>query len=267
MLSDYIDSNYFREYRQIVGFTNQGFAKSFFGAKDVHPSVDINYIVNLNARLFEIIDKINKIVPDSIKYEDIREFEKEFITDAFETMKEHSILSRLNNQGRRPEEVYFSWMRGYTIANYFMKALSRMFGINLEDIEIIGEDDLKKIETFKRTPTADLQLNLDGIGKVRLEVQSGFQGINDIKQHKVMVAKRIFQSDATITLVIHFDIYNGQVGIVRVDNVSDNDINWITRQQLEGQTVFNIDQNYFVWKLTEDCPTTEDIKGIITKID
>lgn len=125
----------------------------------------------------------------------------------------------------------------------------------------------QKIETFKRTPTADLQLNLDGIGKVRLEVQSGFQGINDIKQHKVMEAKRIFQSDATITLVIHFDIYNGQVGIVRVDNVSDNDINWITRQQLEGQTVFNIDQNYFVWKLTEDCPTTEDIKGIITKID
>lgn len=267
MLCENIDSNYFKEYRQNLGFTNQGDAKAFFGAKDVLPTVDLNYIGSLNVRLFEIIEKINKVVPENIKYPDTKQFEKEFITDAFEIMKENDILQRLNNQGRRPEEVYFSWMRGYTIANYFMKALSEMFGTNLADIEIIGDDDLMKIETFKRTPTADLQLHLEGVGKVRLEVQSGFQGINDIKQHKVLEAKRIFQEDGTITLVIHFDVYNGQVGIVRVDNVSDTDVNWITRQQMEGQTVFNVDQNYFVWKLTENCPTKEDITGIIREND
>ena len=123
----------------------------------------------------------------------------------------------------------------------------------------VPDDDLRKIETFKRTPTADLKLEIENVGKIRLEVQSGFQGTNDIKQHKVLEAKRIFLKDGTKTLVIHFDIYNGQVGIVRVDNINDTDLNWITRQQMEGQTVFNIDQNYFVWKLTENGPTKEDI--------
>jgi hypothetical protein len=169
----------------------------------------------------------------------------------------------MNNQGRRSEEVYFSWMRGYTISNYFMKALSKMFSINLEDIQIIGEDDLGSIETFKRTPTADLQLELSGIGSIRLEMQSGFTGINDIKHHKVREAKRIYDEDGTLTLVIHFDIYNGQVAVVRLDNIDDDSVNWITRQQMEGQTVFNIDQNSFIWKLTEDPPTKEDIVGII----
>ena len=46
-------------------------------------------------------------------------------------------------------------------------------------------------------------------------------------------------------------MFNGQVAFVRLDTIEDNDINWITRQQMEGQTVFNIDANYFVWKLTQ----------------
>lgn len=265
MLSTNIDTNYFREFRRNLGFTNQNDAKAFFGAKDVLPQVDLDYVEQLNLRLAEIVNKINSIVPVHIRHNRTDEFNKEFITDAFKIMKDFNILARLNNQGRRPEEVYFSWMRGYIIANYFMKALSVMFGTELEEIEVVGDDDLKNIATFKRTPTADLQVHLNGFGKVRLEIQSGFQGVNDIKQHKVLEAKRIFQEDDIITLVVHFDIYDGQVAIVRVDDISDADVNWITRQQMEGQTVFNIDQNYFVWKLTEDCPNTEDIAGIISR--
>lgn len=263
MICNNIEADYFKEYRHHLGFTNQNDTKTFLGAKDVIPNVDLDYIESLNGRLFEILNKINSIVPANIKQDDIKGFEKEYITDAFNIMKDHDILPRLNNQGRRPEEVYFSWMRGYIIANYFMKAMSEMFGTNIKNIEMIGDDDLQKIETFKRTPTADLKLNLEGLGVVRLEVQSGFQGINDIKQHKVLEAKRIFKEDNSITLVIHFDIYNGQAGIVRIDNISDSDINWITRQQMEGQTVFNIDQNFFIWKLTDTCPTKEDIITII----
>lgn len=61
------------------------------------------------------------------------------------------------------------------------------------------------------------------------------------------------------SLVIHFDLYNGQVAFVRIDEVDDDNINWITRQQMEGQTVFNIDQNYFAWKLTEKPPRYIDL--------
>jgi hypothetical protein len=82
-------------------------------------------------------------------------------------------------------------------------------------------------------------------------MQSGFTGINDIKQHKVLEAKRVFLDNTVHTLAIHFDLYNGQVAFIKLDEIKDDSVNWITRQQMEGQTVFNIDQNYFVWKITE----------------
>ena len=85
-------------------------------------------------------------------------------------------------------------------------------------------------------------------------MQSGFQGINDIKQHKVLEAKRIKREENISSMVIHLDLFNGQVAFVRLDEIEDDSVNWITRQQMEGQTVFNIDQNYFIWKLIEFPP-------------
>lgn len=249
-----LDSRYFREYRTKLGFTNQNEAKAFFGAKDIKPTVDYEYIKLLNSRLYEIIYKINFLVVDEIKNNEIESFLEENITSVFEKLERSNILPRLNNQGRRPEEVYFSWMRGFVISNYFIKALSNIFEVSIDDIELIGDDDLKNIDAFRRTPKADLQVNLDSNEKIRVEVQSGFQGINDIKQHKVLEAKKIKREENISSLVIHFDLFNGQVAFVKIDEIADDSVNWITRQQMEGQTVFNIDQNYFLWKLTENPP-------------
>ncbi len=63
-------------------------------------------------------------------------------------------------------------MRGFVISSYFMKALSLVFGINIANIDLIGDDDLVNIETFKRTPKADLEVTLVDGTKVRIEVQS-----------------------------------------------------------------------------------------------
>lgn len=172
-------------------------------------------------------------------------------------------MPKLNNQGRQPEEVYYSWMRGFIICKYFISSIAIMFNIQESEITTSGDDDLENIETFNRTPVADLEIDIDNIGKMRLEIQSGFTGINDIKQHKVIEAKRVAEEKNIKTLVLHFDIFNGQVAVVRIDNIPENSMCWITRQQMEGQTVFNIDQNYFIWKLVEDCPNLEDIKKII----
>ena len=49
------------------------------------------------------------------------------------------------------------------------------------------------------------------------------------------------------------------MAFVKIDEVDDDSVNWITRQQMEGQTVFNIDQNYFAWKLTENPPKYTDL--------
>jgi len=246
-----ITSEYFRQYRQKLGFVNQSDVKNFFGAKDITPTVDFNYIKLLNNRRYDIINKVNNVVTNEIKIDDIVAFKKEHIDCSFEIMKTSNILPMLNNQGRRPEQVYFSWMRGFVVSNYFLKALGLIFDVDISKIDLIGDDDLRTVETFKRTPKADLEIRLNGKENERIEIQSGFTGINDIKQHKVLEAKRVFHDFGIHTMAIHFDLYNGQTAFIKLDKIEDDNVNWITRQQMEGQTVFNIDQNYFVWKITE----------------
>lgn len=258
-MSKLITTQYFKEYRKELGFTNQGDVKKFFAGKDIMPTVDYNYIELLNTRLIQIIKKINLIVSDDIKVAEIDKFCNEKIELVCHQLKAHNIIPKLNNQGRRPEQVYFSWMRGYIISNYFLRALSKIFVVPLQNISLIGDDDLDNIESFKRTPTADLEILLANGKRIRIEVQSGFQGINDIKQHKVLEAKNTFQTDGISSLAIHFDLFNGQVAFIELSTIQDNNVNWITRQQMEGQTVFNIDQNYFLWKLNETPPTLNEI--------
>ncbi|MBS1573044.1 MAG: restriction endonuclease [Bacteroidetes bacterium] len=254
-----IDSSYFKEYREKLGYTNQSSVKSFFAAKDINPTVDYQYIELLNTRLKEIVEKLNTVVQDDLKLTDLDSFLQQNINLVFESMKVNDILPRLRNQGRRPEEVYYNWMRGFVISNYFKKAISLIFEVDEKEITTIGDDDFANIDTFKRTPKADLEINLTNGNKVRIEVQVGFQGINDIKQHKVLEAKKIKLENNISTFVIHFDLFNGQVAFVKVDEINDDDVNWITRQQMEGQTVFNIEQNYFLWKLIDLPPKMSDI--------
>jgi len=246
-----ITAEYFGRYRKGLGFSNQIDVKNFFGAKDIIPGVDFDYLKLLNRRLFEIVKRINGAVATEIRNDDLKSFKKEHIDRCFGTMKKSGILSKLNNQGRRPEQVYFSWMRGFVVSNYFLKAVGLIFGVDVPNIDLIGDDDFKSVESFRRTPKADLEIKLNGNETIRIEIQSGFTGINDIKQHKVLEAKRYFRETGNQTIAIHFDLYNGQAAFIKVGEIEDNSINWITRQQMEGQTVFNIDQNYFIWKITE----------------
>lgn len=126
-----IDLAYFREYRIKLGFSNQNTLKDFLAGKDVKPVVDYSYIEEINKRLCEIIQKINSVIPKEQKIKNTENFCKEHILGVYKKLKENKILPLLTNQGRRPEQVYFSWMRGYVISNYFLKALSDIFGVNL----------------------------------------------------------------------------------------------------------------------------------------
>ena len=120
-----IDTKYIKEYRQKLGFTNQADAKKFFAGKDIVPTVDFNYIKLFNSRLVEIVKKINELSDQSIRVDNINSFCKENVDSVFKKLKDNNIISRLNNQGRRPEQVYFSWMRGFVISNYFLKKLQK----------------------------------------------------------------------------------------------------------------------------------------------
>ena len=252
-------AKYFKQYRELIGFSNQNSAKQFLSGKDVKPGVDFDYIDKLNNRLEEIIRKINQIINEDCKTVNINDFIKNNIHKPYEIIKESGLLPKMNNQGRRPEQVLFSWLRGYAIAQYFTPIFSKIFNIPLQSIIQIGDDDLKNIETFKRTPKADLEITINN-AVVRIEVQSGFQGVNDIKEHKVREAKKVFEEDGIRTVCIHIDLFNGQVAFVQLDTIQENDVNFVTRQQMEGQSVFVIDQNYFKWRLLEDIPKVDDLE-------
>lgn len=246
-----ITEDYFKQYRQKLGFRSQTNAKIFLAAKDIKPSVDFKYIEILNNRLYDLVDKLNDVIVPEIKVNDLASFKSKYIKGVFELLKENKILSKLNNQGRRPENVYFNWMRGYVVSVYFLKALSYIFEVDLSSIELIGKDDFNKIETFKRAATADLKITLRNKEKVIIEVQAGFTGVNDIKQHKIKEANKILKDSGLNTIVIHFDLYNGQVAFVRIDKLKELEIHWEKRDQFEGQMVFSIDKKYFIWKITE----------------
>ena len=252
----------FKQYRTKIGFANQNDLKIFLSAKDIKSIIDYSYIDSLNIRICEIIKRLNHIVHQSITIQNIDEFCKTYIDKVYKILKTSNLLPRLNNQGRRPEQVYFSWMRGQVISQFFTKALALIFEVEQSSIKVIGNDNINDIENFKRQPTADLQIEIDE-KIIQIEIQSGYQGINDIKQHKVLQGKRQFIDKQIRSLVIHFDLFNGQVAFVDISNINDNDINWITRQQMEGQTVFNISQQHFIWSLSTQPPKLKDIQEFI----
>lgn len=248
-------SNDFKDYRNALGFGSQAKFREFLSAKDIVANIDFNYIELLNSRLCEIFGRLNSVY---YKPCDIEAFLQDKLFRAYSMLKNNQILNKLNNQGRRKEEVYFSWIRGYLILEYFKSAIADIFEVSPSVIQSIGEDDFSSLDTFKRTPKADLEIqNLNT--KWRIEVQSGFQGINDIKEHKVREARVVYGDSHIQTLVIHFDIFNGQVAFVDISQIKDDDIHWITRQQMEGQSVLNIEQNHFKWLLASAPPHFKEL--------
>ena len=236
-----------REFRVRFGYTNADRLRKYYKGKDI---VDINWnkIEQYNSRIKDIFQKLNTVVHESIRYDDITDFNHK-IDGAYQILKDNDIIPRLNNNGRPPEDVYYNWMRGYAVCEFFSKALSIVFNISRDKIKIVGNDKLSCIDTFSKSPTADLEIELDN-KIIRLEVQSGFTGANDIKHHKVNEAERVFSSANIYSYVVHFDLFNGKVAIIDISSISDENINWVHRQEFENQIVFSIPSESFKWAIT-----------------
>jgi hypothetical protein len=254
-----VDAQYSREYRRCMGFTNQQTTKDYLSAKDIIADIDYNYVDKLIVRLRDIYAQLNSAIHESVRHKDFAGFAKSAIELPYERIKREKLIGNLNNQGRRSEQVLFSWLRGYTATEFLRPAIAHVFQVDRLTIESIGDDDFKSPHTFRRTPRADLKVR-EGQRTLRLEVQAGFQGINDVKQHKWLEAKRVLHDSGHHTVCIHCDFYNGQVAFIRLSDVSENDVHWITRQQMEGQTVFNIDQNRFSWGLMNKPPLFDELE-------
>ena len=242
-----------KQYRQQMGLGSQRTAKEFFAAKDIEATFDLGYARRLNARIGDVFRQLNGCVYQSNRHQEIDKFINDHINEPFNKIVDANIWSRLNNNGRRAEEVLFSWMRGYAAIEYFAPAILAIFQTDARDILRIGDDDWRNPATFRRSATADLEVKV-GETDTRIEVQTGFQGENDIKEHKVKQAKSVYESKSLPTVCIHFDIFNGRAAFLRLDNLADRDIAWVSRQQMEGTKVFKIAAQHFKWQISDAVP-------------
>ncbi len=245
-----------KDYRRQLGFTNQTALKKHFKATDI---ICINWdkIEQCNQRLKDMFRNINYTVHPSVRWTNMSAIDYE-IENAYIIMRENNILPRLNNYGRYPEDLYYNWMRGYIVCKYFAPALARIFDIPEELIRTVGHDSLAEIQTFSQSPVADLEIEI-GNTVVRLEIQSGYTGVNDIKAHKVREAHRVFRDEQILSYVVHFDLFNGTMAIVDITNIDEDCVHWVIRTQMEGQRVFSIPEDAFRWFLPDIPPYYLDI--------
>lgn len=245
-----------REYRVKLGYPNAVTLKNHFKGKDI-TEVNWSKIEKYNSRIKKIFHELNVVVHESIQYENIEIFDAK-IDSAYKTLKDNAIIPRLNNNGRNPEDVYYNWMRGYAVCEFFLKALSIVFGVPQNSIKTIGKDKLTDIDTFSKSPTADWEMKLGG-ETVRLEIQSGFTGTNDIKRHKVVEARKVLSLKGIHSYIVHFDLFNGNCAVVDISSILDNNVNWEHRPQFEDQIVFSIPCEYFKWAITDAPSNYKDI--------
>lgn len=260
-----------RKYRKALGFTNQDNLKKYFKATDI---VCINWdlIEKENARLIDMFSKINKTMHPNLKLtdEEFKDFKTQ-ATEAYNTLKDFQIIEKLfNNNGRAREAVYYNWMRGYMVALYFHKTISLVFGVNDDELEQLGEDNLQKvisdgnIDSFKRGAIADLQIAKKNI---HIEIQAGFTGQNDIKRSKATDAK-VRANHNWKTYVLHFDLFNGKLAVINITNLASlpND-KWTANAKFEDIETVAIADNLFKYSFGDTIPDLDSLTVTVEKSD
>ncbi len=236
-----------RDFRKKLGFTNATNLKKFYKATDLKENnINWSLIESYNQRLYEISINLNNAIHNDIQI-DIEKL-KEKIECTYQNIKQYNLIANFNNNGRPYEDVYYNWMRGFLICEFFKKAICLAFNINENNFYCIGNDDTKNPKTFSKSATADIEIKLNN-NKIRLEIQSGYTGKNDIKLSKINEAKNC----RVETYIIHFDLFNGKVAIIDILNSNIETINKYAKENPlhEGTMEISIPQEAFCWDLTD----------------
>ena len=135
-------NNYCQNFRKKLGFKNKQTLQKYFKATDF---IVVNWerIEKCNFRLKEIFCKINDAVAAAIRQPNIEKFCLK-IADAFCIMRDNEIIPQLTNQGRDPSDVYYNWMRGYLVCEFFTPAIARLFSVEESAISEVGQDEYFK---------------------------------------------------------------------------------------------------------------------------
>lgn len=256
-----------KAYRKALGFNNSAKLKDYFKAKDI---ICVNWqLIDLsNERLIETFSKINSAICDDYKMDEA-EFDtfKNQMNDAYTILKDYRIIEDLlTNNGRPREAVYYNWMRGYLVALYFRKVVARIFSVEENEIEQLGEDNLQSVKdngnysSFKKEALADLKIETLNY---HIEIQAGFTGENDIKKSKAADARRR-KAEGWATYVLHFDLYNGELAVIDITNLAAlADDKWIKNDRFEGVYTVKIPSEAFKWNLGDKLPNIDALSYTI----
>lgn len=236
-----------RDYRCSVGFPRQDEFKRYLKFTDEIP-IDWARLNMCNFRVKDIFTKINPVIHPSIQI-DLDEFNKK-IDYAYEEMRQNGLFHTLTNNGRNPVDVYYNWLRGYAVCEFFIKAIAVIFGVPIENVKRIGKDDFTSVDVFKRTADADLEIIISDSLRVKLEVQSGFTGVNDIKRSKIEKAIRVKQNECIDSYLIHFDIFNGQAALYCTSKINTTNLTWT--KKFENSDTISIPFDAFRWKFEDE---------------
>lgn len=212
-----------KQYRKSLGFTSASKFRDFFSAKDVF-SINWDLVEIYNERLIEMFEKIQSTLP--FKKKNIRSI----VTKAYKTIRKNDILRGMVNNGRAPEKVYFSWMRGYISTQVFQPLLEQELNCNLIQN---GTDDLSNPKIFSRSSEPDF---IDENSDLYVEVQSGFKG------SKIDIKKTKLKTDPVKSYYIAcFDCFNGKYMILNTkDLLTIPEDQWYANPLWEGSLCYTV---------------------------
>lgn len=247
-----------KEYRTKLGFNSQKATKEFLGAKDIKPKIDRDYAQVLCDRVENTVRLLLNIPSISAYFSNQDNFIDHHVRIPFnQLISNDELITKLNNQGRRVENVLFSWLRGYAICTLFQPLISQIFGVDQKNITQVGKDDINNPKEFSRKATADLLVQR-GNRSFRLEFQAGFQNdATDIKESKITEAQRTWHEESIPTICMHVDTFNGKVAFIRLDAIDMSNRKFEIRQQFESAKVTPIEPKEFQWFLLSPSLPTE----------
>lgn len=245
------ESRYLKVYRARLGFQNQLAVKNFFSAKDITQKIDYTYLNSFNQRLIDMLYKLNHISSGLISEEDLKLFSEKNISNVFLSLKKQGFFEKLFSQSKKPQKIYFSWMREYIVSKFLFMFFN--FGFSPKDIDIF-ENHFLSVEEFKSL----LDLSFDGIfdgNRINISLQSSFDGKNMISENKVKSASALAIENSCPSWLIHFDVFNGMAAFKRLDNVTDTCGHWVEKSGNAGKRVLEISRKNFKWKFFEPILT------------
>lgn len=250
-----------REYRQLLGFSIQAKARTFLGGQDIKPLPDKRLLGELTHRVEHIVLAVVPLLDATCRPTDIEAFVTCNVDAVLKAFFENRHFAKLNNRGRRPEDVYFNWVRGFALAILFSYPLAVIAGVKVESVVPVGDDDVFSVENFKQTAKADFEIQFEDAAR-RFELQIGFGEKHDIKKHKVVEGIRLFQEEAMESFIFHIELFNGRGAIVSLFDKPLAAWNFESRSEFEGTEVSPISDERFTWRITDLPPSFTEMRWI-----